>query len=883
MAIVIAAFALVLAIAAWAKIAALSAHLAQLQQRLRQLEMLPHPLAGARPARTQVAAATDAAGLPPGAPVMPPPLPGMRGDAAMPPAAPVMPAPPARPPQTAVPVPPLPRQPEEPGVLTRLWQTGWGWLTHGNVPVKVGMLVLLAGVAALLKYAGDQGWMRVPMELRLLGIAAAAMGALVLAWNKRASKPVFSKVVQGGSIGVLLLTVFAASKMYGFMPLPLAFALSVMLIAGLVILALKQAARSLAVLGVLAGFMAPLWLSDGSGNHVFLFTYYALVNFGIFAIAWYRPWRELIALGFVFTWGVGLAWGMFAYRAELYASTQPFLLLFFLMYFLLPFFMARKPEAEGGQWVESMLLFATPLLAVLVQAMLLQARLPLAGAAVMAALMYLGGALWARGKPAFAGIFTAHAMLAAGFATLAVPLAFSAQVSSLVFAVEGVLLVAFGLRQGRLLPQLAGGLLQLLAALAYIWMLGDRQYSAAPETLLLNATFAHTLWLALAGFASAWLWQRRGVGVAASGAYAWGLLWWLGAFISQLPHVAPLWTPLWWMGLLMLTVWLAAEASRRVPGVLLPGSSLVLFLGAVLVLFGENLDGPNLFTKPLPHVLLWLLFAVATVRSLHGLRQSRLALPMQALWVWTWPYVASGVLVDIQRHAGLGSGWRFALYMLPWVAMLWLAWKRPRLVTWPVQHRAGALARGLATSFLVVVGLLFAASLWLDGNPRPLPWLPLLNPMELMQAAALLLAAALLRERLAGRGVPVVWAWFGGGLLWLWLSMLVVRTVYHYGAVGEWTPAMLNTTLVQTSLTLAWSVLGMAGWIAGSRRGLRGVWMAGAILMSLALLKLIVVDRQYLGNLLGIGSFIGYGLLCMVVGWFAPAPPRARAEGGSHA
>jgi uncharacterized membrane protein len=43
------------------------------------------------------------------------------------------------------------------------------------------------------------------------------------------------------------------------------------------------------------------------------------------------------------------------------------------------------------------------------------------------------------------------------------------------------------------------------------------------------------------------------------------------------------------------------------------------------------------------------------------------------------------------------------------------------------------------------------------------------------------------------------------------------------------------------------------------------------------LAKLVLVDRQHLGNLLGIGSFIAYGLLCTLVGYFAPAPPRAAA------
>lgn len=33
------------------------------------------------------------------------------------------------------------------------------WLSEGNVPVKIGMLVLFAGIAALIKYATDQGWL----------------------------------------------------------------------------------------------------------------------------------------------------------------------------------------------------------------------------------------------------------------------------------------------------------------------------------------------------------------------------------------------------------------------------------------------------------------------------------------------------------------------------------------------------------------------------------------------------------------------------------------------------------------------------------------------------------------------------------------------------
>jgi uncharacterized membrane protein len=45
--------------------------------------------------------------------------------------------------------------------------------------------------------------------------------------------------------------------------------------------------------------------------------------------------------------------------------------------------------------------------------------------------------------------------------------------------------------------------------------------------------------------------------------------------------------------------------------------------------------------------------------------------------------------------------------------------------------------------------------------------------------------------------------------------------------------------------------------------------------MGVVLVKLVIIDRLHLGNLSGIASFVGYGLLCTVVGYLAPAPPRA--------
>ena len=109
---------------------------------------------------------------------------------------------------------PYPREPV-PDRGDALLRTVKRWFTVGNVPVKIGMLVLLAGVAALLKYASDQGLFVLPLELRLAGVAAVALAALGFAWRRRDSNRVFALSLQGGAIGVLLLTVYAAFKLYG--------------------------------------------------------------------------------------------------------------------------------------------------------------------------------------------------------------------------------------------------------------------------------------------------------------------------------------------------------------------------------------------------------------------------------------------------------------------------------------------------------------------------------------------------------------------------------------------------------------------------------------------------------------------------------------------
>jgi uncharacterized membrane protein len=767
-------------------------------------------------------------------------------------------------------VPPAPRGPD---LGERIVGTIKRWFTEGNVPVKIGMLVLLAGVAALLKYASDQGWLNAPIELRLAAIAAGALAGLVFGWVQRERRRLFALALQGGAIGILLLTIFAAFKRYELLDPGIAFALSVLLIAGMGVLAVVQNSRTLAVLGILAGFMAPIWLSTGSGNHVALFSYYAVLNAAIFAIAWWRPWRALNLLGFAFTFGIGTTWGVMQYNAEKFASTEPFLLLFFAFYLLIPVLYARRQPAEKRDLVDGSLVFGTPLIAFSLQAgMLHEDRLLLALCALGLAALYTGLAWALIRRERYAALGQSHAVLAVGFATLAVPLALSARATASVFALEGAARVWLGLRQQRWLPQVAGALLQLGAAFGFVV---GADYWLDDATAIANPTFMSGFLLALAGFASSVSYRRAGRDAPAIVYCLWGLLWWLGGASHEISRFVVFDTrPDALLVVVAVTAWIAAEVHRRMPARALVLTTLAMLLCA----FPLALWQADVHRQPFAGygALAWAAFAVLGVRSLWCLRggQDRAAVAAQFVWWLLWPTVVSLAASWLADRFELAQGWSLAAALLPWLVVATVSLQRWRWLTLPLGERFNVARHALQTTLFAVLGLAWAGFLFAQGAAEPLPWVPVLNPLELAQLAVLALLAVWLwrgqaPSALQARRVPLL-AVAG----FVALTSITLHAVHHWGGVS-WDGRLWSSTLAQTSLTVVWSVLGVISWVWGSRRGQRALWLVGAVLMGVVLAKLVLIDRQHLGNLLGIASFIAYGLLCTVVGYLAPAPPRA--------
>jgi uncharacterized membrane protein len=113
----------------------------------------------------------------------------------------------------------------------------------------------------------------------------------------------------------------------------------------------------------------------------------------------------------------------------------------------------------------------------------------------------------------------------------------------------------------------------------------------------------------------------------------------------------------------------------------------------------------------------------------------------------------------------------------------------------------------------------------------------------------------------------------------VWLNAILVRGFHHYGDVPYRVDAWLGSLAVQSGLALLWALTALVAMWFGARRGERVPWVVGAALLAAVVLKLLFVDLSGTGTVTRIVSFIGVGVLMLVIGYVAPLP----AKGESHA
>jgi uncharacterized membrane protein len=767
----------------------------------------------------------------------------------------------------------------QPAPTSPTWQIIRNWFTEGNVPVKVGVLVSFIGVAALLRYANEQGWLTVPIEVRLASIAGVAILALLFGWRQRDRRRVFALSIQGGAIGVLLLTIFAAFRLYSVLPSGMALALMIVLVGAGGVLAIAQQALALAILSMLAGFAAPFLVGSGEGQPLILFSWYAVLNLGVFAMARYRSWPVLNRLGFVFTFVFASFWGVLAWTPEHYPVAQAFLILFSALYFLIPILQTRLDLAAGNARLDVWLVFGLPLFAFPLQIALLEAdRLPVAYSAFAAALVYLASAAWLIRMEGFRTLALSHAVLAIGLATLAVPFAFSGPTITVIWALEGAALVWFGCLQQRRWPRFAGLALQLVAAM--IWLVNRELDWQVMDLIFLNTLFMGGLALAFAAGISAWFYDRAGASALRINVLVvWALLLWsLNGLMELQAHVPSDSRASALIAFWAVTALIGAAMHWRLSWASSGLAPALALLFCALLVFDQRQFGLPLVGWAGASWLLVIMASLVIDRwfaavQTHWRDWSVLAAHTALIAVLA---VTAVDVVAAQTHMGQGWQWLFGALPLLLLMILLQGGCRPPLCLSPVPNSTSNLLSGACLT-VAIFGLII--SLTASADAKPLPWIPLLNPLEISQGIVLmLLLLVTFRPRQSLSISPVLPAALG----LLLVTAAGLRGVHHLAEVDWRLFSLLGSNIGQATLSLVWTTAGVAAWVWGSRWRQPVVWWTGAIILGIVLLKLLLIDRQFLSTVAGILSFLAFGILSILVGYLAPAPPRREAQTESN-
>lgn len=759
------------------------------------------------------------------------------------------------------------------------------WLFGGNTIVKAGVGILFIGLAFLAKYASEH--VQVPVELRLAGIAAVALVLLAVGWRLRERRPGYAQVLQGGAVAVLYLTLFVAFRFYGVIASGPVFALMVAIAALAAALAVLQDARSLAVIGALGGFATPLLVSTGSGNQVALFTYYLVLDLGIAAVAWFRTWRLLNLIGFACTFLVATAWGVLRYTDADYASSQAFLIAYFVLFVVVMLLPARRASAgRSDVWAHGSLLFGLPTIAFALQYGLVRhTEYGVALSALVLAGFYVALAAAMRRRDDLRLIFEASLAIGTVFLTLVIPFALDARSTAGAWALEGAGLVWLGWRQQRRLARAFGYALALLAggALAYA-----QSRLGAPERLF-NALAFNALLVGAAALASALFVQRAagkadGERIAEPLLIAWGTLWLLVAVGIEVDVVAVPGSPVngWLVGTSVLAIVYTALAARLAwPAIALPAAAhapfMALCLLPMLMLLVNPLRHGGVWTWPLAllahAVVLWRaapLWPPALHHAGHALGPLVLAALGALLGrVWTGPWGEPG------------SAWPWLGWLAVPAALLWLLPLPGLRGRWPVSVEPAAY-RSTAPAVLAAGMLLWSLIANVDstGSARPLPYVPLVNPLDLGVGLALVAAWRWWHSDGAAKlatAAPALGTVSLGAAAFVWANAMLVRSFHHYRGVPYEFDAWVGSFAVQTGLTLLWTVIALALTWLSTRRFSRPVWMVGATLLAAVVLKLLLVDQSGSGTVERIVSFIGVGVLMLVIGYVAPLPARKEA------
>ncbi len=180
------------------------------------------------------------------------------------------------------------------------------WMGVRGAALLGGAILALAGIL-FVQYSIQRGWLG-PAQRCALGFAAG-VACIVGSWPLlRRRFTVTSEALTGAGLTLLFAATWSARVRHELIP----FWLAVLAMAGATAmccwLAARRDSRTIAVFGLVGGFVTPLLLSLGATQPLGLFGYLIALDLGLLALARSRRWPVLATLGSIATPFVFALW-----------------------------------------------------------------------------------------------------------------------------------------------------------------------------------------------------------------------------------------------------------------------------------------------------------------------------------------------------------------------------------------------------------------------------------------------------------------------------------------------------------------------------------------------------------------------------------------------
>lgn len=796
-------------------------------------------------------------------------------------------------------------QHDELKTMTSMWDAALNWFKGGNSIVRIAVVILLIGVVLLLRFASE--YWQLTLSAKMAGIGASGIALTGLGYFLRQRRFDYAISLQGLGLGVLFLVLFSSFHLGVIQSVTLSYVTLIAILATTLWLAIRQNALILAFIALGSGFIAPFILNTGSNNIPALMAYFFVLNLALAIIAYFKPWRILNTLALLITFGLGgfAIWS----KAE---DTQAFQIAcwvwaIFAIYLFISIrysqhIVALKTQFKDIPYIDTSLIFATPFMAFSLYAGLVSSdgyALSIASAVLASVYLVLAYVLHQKAKQL---LILTQCFYGLGFVFLALilPFAFDAYWSSVGWAIHGLVMLWLGWRYAIVNARYFGVALLLASGVATLYVVLFNNQSALFAGCLLMASYAIATYLllhpkaetdhqtetsnptALASICGMTLLLFSLILAPVNYFYAMDKFY--GLDLEWISFPLLLWTVVLYLGYRFF-----AKSQTHLLWKI--SSFIVLAITAFEMLIGNvgyELEGKSYLAMTyhggyewyalVGSAILWLtVFALLVIDTVFKNQRIALEQPSNSYFfnVAVQIYTAVAVLM----LAILGGGFASENSYVPMLAVLpIIAFALSYFVKkW---HHWQSLWVGNLAVIAVLWYWLITVSFAKDGA-WSLPFVPLLNPIDLVSIIVFVILTFALKPYLLS--ASRAWQFASASVLLgtgiLLISSLMLRVLTHYAGLPYWLDGAWQNGTVQASLTILWTLIALILTTLASRQSWRYIWMLGIAVLGLVIFKLIFHDLSQSQTLTRIISFIGSGLIMLVIGYFSPLPPTNKRLG----